>query len=101
MKFFVNVVMPNGKFNAAVRDGSVGSKIHAILESIKPESAYFSEFDGRRNLMLIVDLADSSKLPTVAEPFFLTFDAEVHFKPVMSPEDLGRAGLDTIAKTWG
>jgi len=100
MKFFVNAIIPNGKFNAAVRDGSIGNKIHGILESIKPESAYFSEFEGKRNLMLIVDLADSSKLPSVAEPFFLTFDAEVHFKPVMSPEDLGRAGLEAIAKKW-
>ena len=34
----------------------------------------------------------------IAEPWFLLFDADVQFHIVMSPEELGRAGLEVLAK---
>ena len=49
---------------------------------------------------MIVDVADPSKIPAFAEPWFLTFSADVEFHPVMSPEDLARAGLDALGKQW-
>ena len=42
MKVLQVVTFPHGDFNASVRDGSVGTKINRILESIKPESFYFT-----------------------------------------------------------
>ena len=41
-----------------------------------------------------------SKVPALAEPWFLVFEADVKFHVVMSPEELGRAGLEAIAKKW-
>ncbi len=49
---------------------------------------------------MIVDVADPSKVPALAEPWFLSFNADVTFHIVMSPEDLGRAGLDALGKKW-
>jgi hypothetical protein len=40
-------------------------------------------------------------VPALSEPFFLAFGADVHFHIVMSPEDLGRAGLDALGSKWG
>ena len=48
--------------------------------------------------MLIVDLPDPSKIPALAEPWFLTFEADVEFRVVMSPDDLKRAGLDELER---
>jgi hypothetical protein len=48
----------------------------------------------------IVDLPDPSKIPALAEPWFLTFEADVEFRVVMSPDDLKRAGLDELGKQW-
>ena len=48
-----------------------------------------------------MDVADPSKVPAIAEPFFLTFNATVEFHVVMSLEDLGRAGLDELGKKYG
>jgi hypothetical protein len=42
-------------------------------------------------------MTDSSQMPKLAEPWFLTFNAEVHFKPVMSPQDLAK-GSSGITK---
>jgi hypothetical protein len=40
----------------------------------------------------VVDLADPSQLPAVAEPWFLAMNATVEFQPAMVPEDLEKAG---------
>ncbi|MGA2557470.1 MAG: hypothetical protein ABSG04_14485 [Verrucomicrobiota bacterium] len=41
------------------------------------ETAYFTEFGGQRGAVLIVDLPDLSKVPSLAEPWFLIFQADV------------------------
>jgi hypothetical protein len=88
------------KFNALVRDGTAESTMGKILEAIKPEAVYFSEQDGHRGAILLVDVADPSKIPALAEPWFLAFDAEVRFRIVMTPQDLQRAGLGELGKKW-
>ena len=94
MRILLNVNLPHAEFNAAVRDGTAGSKLNRILEAIKPEAVYFTEQHGHRGAVLIVDLADPSKIPSLAEPWFLTFNADVEFRVAMTPDDLKRAGLD-------
>lgn len=100
MRILLNVRIPHQQFNASVRDGTAGSKLTRILEAIKPEAVYFTEQDGKRGAVLIVDLPDPSKIPALAEPWFLTFQADVEFRVVMSPDDLKRAGLDELGKKW-
>jgi hypothetical protein len=100
MRVLVNVRIPHQQFNAAVKDGTAGSKLNRILEATKPEAAYFTEHNGQRGAVLIVDLSDPSKIPSLAEPWFLTFQADVEFRIVMSPDDLKRGGLDELGKKW-
>ncbi len=49
---------------------------------------------------MIVDLADPSKVPAFAEPWFLQFDAKVTFHVVMTPEDLAAAGIEALGRKW-
>lgn len=100
MRMLLQVRIPHERFNAAVRDGSAGSKLNRILEETRPEAVYFTERNGHRGAVMIVEMADASKIPALAEPWFLTFNADVEFQPVMSPEDLKRAGLDALGKKW-
>ncbi|MGE8101092.1 panthothenate synthetase [Pseudomonas fluorescens] len=101
MKMLMMVECPNEPFNALVRAGKVGEVIERILESIKPEAAYFTEQDGMRGGIFLIDVQDSSQIPSFAEPFFLNFDATCKFRLVMSPQDLQRAGLEALGNTWG
>ena len=101
MRVLMKVTMPHGKFNEAARDGTVEAKMKRILGELKPEAAYFTEFDGRRTGLLIVHLAEASEIPALAEPWFQQFEADVEFHPVMLPEDLERAGLQALGKRWG
>jgi hypothetical protein len=100
MRVLMNVRIPNNDFNAAVKDGSAGTKLKRILDEIKPEAIYFTEHDGSRGAVVIVDLPDPSKIPALSEPWFLTFNATVQFRIVMTPPDLEKAGLDQIGKRW-
>jgi hypothetical protein len=96
----VQVRIPHTEFNSAVRDGTAGQKLDRILEETKPLAVYFTEYGGQRGAIMIVDVEDPSKIPALAEPWFLTFTADVEFHVVMSPDDLKRAGLDSLGKTW-
>ncbi len=100
MRMLPHAKIPHETFNAAVRDGSAGEKLKRILEATKPEAVYFTERDGQRGAIMIVNLDDPSKVPMFAEPWFLTFNADVEFHVAMTPEDLARAGLDALGKKW-
>lgn len=100
MKMLLQVKFPHEPFNAAVKDGSVGKKIQSILEETKPEAAYFTEMDGTRGAILVVNLEDPSKVPSLAEPWFLQFNADCQFRIVMTPDVLAKAGLEEIGKKW-
>ena len=101
MRMLIIAKNPPEPFNSGVKDGSSGKKLKAILEDIKPEIAFFTEIDGKRCTVMIVDMKEASQIPSLAEPFFLNFNSEVSFHPVMSPEDLGKAGLEDLGKKWG
>jgi hypothetical protein len=100
MRALIHVKLPLEPFNSAVRKGTAGDIIKRILDDTKPEAVYFTEYNGQRGAILIVDIVDPSKVPAIGEPWFLSFNAQVEFHIVMSPEDLGRAGLDAMARKW-
>ena len=100
MRVMLLAKAPHKEFNAAVKDGSAGPKLKKILDAIKPEAVYFAAMGGVRTAVIIVDLADASKLPTLAEPWFLTFGGDVEVHPVMTPADLAHAGLEALGRQW-
>ena len=90
MRFLMKVTMPIEQGNAAAKNG-----FHALQEAlaeIKPEAAYFTTDGGCRTAFLIVNMTDASEIPFLAEPFFLAMNASIEFHPVMTPEDLAKAG---------
>lgn len=100
MRMLLKIQLPHKPFNDAVRNGSIGSKMDAILEDAKPEAVYFTELDGHRGLIMIVDVEKPSSVPKLAEPWFLGFDANVEFHIVMGPDDLTEAGLEALGSKW-
>ena len=101
MRMLMQVKFPIEPFNTYVRDGSIGAKMQKIMADLKPEAAYFTAVDGHRGGILVVNMEDPSKIPALAEPWFLVFNAHVEIQPAMTPEDLGRAGLEALGKKWG
>ncbi|WP_064608033.1 hypothetical protein [Photobacterium sp. J15] len=100
MKMLMNVDFPHEPFNSLVLEGKAGGIIKKILDDIRPEHSYFTENNGSRSAVLIFDITDSSKIPSYAEPFFLVFKADCHFRIAMTPADLAASGLDQLGKKW-
>ncbi|KGO82941.1 hypothetical protein IP98_02128 [Flavobacterium cauense R2A-7] len=100
MKMLVNVIMPIEPFNSLVRNGKAGEILGRIIEDIKPESIYFTEIEGNRGAVIIVDIKDASTIPAVAEPWFLNFEASCEFKIAMTPDDLMKSDLAKLAAKW-
>ena len=101
MRMLMYITLPNGPFNAAVKDGTAGAKLNRILEATKPEAIYFTDHDGLRGAVAIVEVSAVSKIPALCEPWFLTFEAKVETAIAMTPDDLKKSGLDSMGKIWG
>ena len=100
MRLLMNVSFPHEPFNALVKEGKAGDIIQKIIEDLRPESIYFTEQNGCRGAVAIVQVDHSSKIPSFSEPFFLNFNADCEFRVAMTPEDLGKAGLDELGQKW-
>ncbi|MCS3841507.1 hypothetical protein HNR03_006144 [Pseudomonas sp. JAI111] len=101
MKMLMMVECPNEPFNSLIKAGTAGQLIERILASIKPEAAYFTEQDGMRGGIFLVDVNEPSDIPALAEPFFLNFNASCKFRIMLSAQDLQKADLGSLGQTWG
>ncbi len=104
MRMLLRVSLPVEAGNAAAKAGTLGSTIERILADLKPEAAYFfADDDGQRSGSIVFDMKDSSQIPSIAEPWFLAFNAKVSFRPIMNPQDLAKAdaSIGKAAKEYG
>jgi len=100
MKMLVNVTCPIEPFNSMVRNGTAGEIIGRVIDDIKPESIYFTEQEGNRGAVMVVEVANASDIPSIAEPWFLNFEAICEFRIAMSPDDLMKSNLTKLAEKW-
>ena len=104
MRMLLRVSIPVEAGNAAAKAGTLGSTIEEILADLKPEAAYFFADDsGQRTGSIVFDMKDTSQIPAIAEPWFLAFNAQVTFRPVMNLQDLAKAGpsIGKAGKKYG
>lgn len=101
MKILFRITFPVQRFNELARNGTVGQKLAAIVEATKPESIYFTGSQSGRGAVAVYDFADGSQVPGVAEPWFLTFDAQIEYSVAISGQEMAKGNLDEIVKQWG
>ncbi|HEY3780432.1 MAG TPA: hypothetical protein VGL56_05070 [Fimbriimonadaceae bacterium] len=88
MRFLVIASMPTDKVNKAMKHGTFGPTMEKFISEIKPEAAYFTEVEGIRTGMFIVNLTSSNEIMKVSEPLFHAFEATIKWHAVMSPEEV-------------
>jgi len=49
---------------------------------------------------MLINIPEASDVPSIAEPWYLHFEAFCEFKIAMTPEDLMKADLGKIADKW-
>jgi hypothetical protein len=104
MRMLMRVSIPVKAGNEAAINGTLVTVIRKFIAEHKPEAAYFYADDsGQRCCSIVLDMKDTSQIPALAEPFFLTFNAQVRFIPVMNAQDLAAAGpgIEKAVKAHG
>jgi hypothetical protein len=103
MRFMVSFRIPTEKGNQLIKEGKLGETVQSIMEDLKPEAAYFTDVDGDRGGVFIVNMDDASQLPAIAEPLFHALSATIQAHVVMSAEDLQRAtpALEQAVQKYG
>lgn len=104
MRMLLRVSIPVETGNMAAKNGTLARTIEGILADLKPEAAYFfADDNGQRSGSIVFDMSDTSQIPSIAEPWFLAFNAHVSLRPVMNPQDLAKGGPSIIeaARKYG
>ncbi len=91
MLFLVKATIPVEAGNALVRDPQFSKRMETLLGAIKSQAVYFSVECGQRAIYLIVNMKDMSQLPSIAEPLWLSLNADVKFIPLMDQADMAKA----------
>jgi hypothetical protein len=102
MKYILKVRIPTESGNLRIKDPQFGAKMKEVLAEVKAEAAYFGLISGSRGGYVVINIDDASQLPAKAEPFFLWLHADVDFFPVMTIDELGKAGgyIEKAVKKW-
>lgn len=95
MRTLMKVTCEVSASNKAILDGTLPKIVEETIRQLNPESTYFVTLEGCRSMLMVFDLADPSRIPVIAEPFFLHFNAKVEFFPAMNAEDL-RQGMESL-----
>lgn len=103
MRFLIKASWDIEAGNKLAKNGTLGSTVQSILDDLKPEAAYFLAEHGKRTAFLFVDMKDASQIPALAEPWFLACNASIDIQPVMTAQDLERAGpaIQLAAQKYG
>ena len=99
MRMMLKVTIPVEAGNTTIRDGSLPKTLQGVMQSLKPEAAYFLAEDGLRTAMIFFDMKDASQIPAIVEPLFMGVNAAVTLTPVMNSADLEK-GLKQAAKAF-
>jgi hypothetical protein len=103
MRYLLKVNIPVESGNAAAKAGKLGATIQSILADLKPETVYFADDKGQRTAYVFLEMQNASQIPAIAEPWFLAFNASLELHPVMTPDDLAKAGsaIESVVKKYG
>ncbi|MET7697082.1 MULTISPECIES: hypothetical protein [unclassified Streptomyces] len=88
MRVLLKATLDPDKANEVLQGGKMPDLLKETMDRIKPEAAYFGPLGGRRTILLVFDMQESSELPPVGEPFFTNLNATVEVCPIMNLEDL-------------
>ena len=95
MRMMMKAQLDTAAASEAIASGKLPQIMEKVMDTLKPEAAYFGPDSGHRTAFIVFDMTDPSQLPVLSEPLFREFKAHVEFFPVMDREDLQR-GLSAL-----
>jgi hypothetical protein len=91
MRVLVRAMIPTITGNKMVKDPNFLKTIEDYTKKFNCEAAYFTEVNGNRTMIFVLDLSSPDMIPTIAEPLFQGYEANVEIHPAMNLNDLKKA----------
>ncbi|MGI0044876.1 MAG: hypothetical protein ACRD47_14315 [Nitrososphaeraceae archaeon] len=91
MRVIVRAMIPTTTGNKVVKDPNFLKNLEDYIQKCNCEASYFTEVNGNRTLVFVLDLPSPDMIPAIAEPLFQQFDANVEIHPAMNLDDLKKA----------
>jgi len=97
MRMMMKVSIPVEAGNRGVKEGMLPKTVMGFVDSMKPETCFFTAEGGHRTAFFVFDLSDPTMIPSVAEPFFMNLNASIELSPVMNLAEM-KAGVEKAMK---
>ena len=91
MRVLVRAMIPTTAGNKAVKDPNFLKTIEDYTKKYNCGAAYFTEVNGNRTFVFVLDLPGPDMIPAILEPLFQGFDTNVEIHPTMNLDDLKKA----------
>ena len=91
MRVLVRAMIPTVTGNKMVKDPNFLKNLEDYIRKFNCEASYFTEVNGNRTMVLVLDLASPDMIPAIAEPLFQGYDANIEIHPAMNLDDLKKA----------
>jgi hypothetical protein len=91
MRMMMKLTIPVEKGNEAVASGALDQTLDHIIDTLKPEAAYFYLDSGRRAATFIYEAEKAEEMAMINEPIFRALNASIEQQPVLTASDLGKA----------
>jgi hypothetical protein len=95
MRVLVRAMIPTAAGNKMVNDPNMVKNLEDYIHKFNCEAAYFTEVNGNRTMVFVLDLSSPGMIPAMAEPLFQEYDANVEIHPAMNLDDVKKAFLKT------
>lgn len=103
MHFLAKIAIPAEAGNKFISNKNFNEKMDELISGLKPEAAYFCAMDGQRTILALINVDSSADIPRLAEPFWLSMNANVDFIPAMTQAEFGKAmpGIKQSVEKFG
>jgi hypothetical protein len=91
MRVIVRAMIPTTAGNKMVKDPNFLKTVEDYIKKANCEAAYFTAVNGVRTMVFVLDLSGPDMIPSIAEPLFQEYDADVEIHPAMNLNDLKKA----------
>jgi hypothetical protein len=91
MRVLVRAMIPTVAGNKMVKDPNFLKNLEDYIQKFNCEATYFTDVNGNRTMVFVLDLPSPDMIPDIIEPLFQGYDANVEIHPAMNLDDLKKA----------